>query len=142
MRIAACFEADLDIIEPCGFPADDRSWRRAALDYADGHPPRRHASFAHFASSLERPGGRLVLLSTKCATPIWDFRFSPSDTLLTGRESAGVPDDVRAEADAVVRIPIAPSARSLNVAAAAAIAMAEARRQLRDSLAEKSHVRL
>jgi len=142
MRIAACFEAALDIIEPCGFPADDRSWRRAALDYADGRPPRRHASFDAFLASEERGRGRLVLLSTRAEESIWDFRFSADDTLLTGRESAGAPDAVRRAADAIIRIPIAPAARSLNVAAAAAIALAEARRQLRNASAEISHVRL
>lgn len=129
IRTAACFGAKLDIIEPCGFPAGDRTLKRAAMDYAALAPPSRHASWRDFADSAERRSGRLILLSTKAAASLWDFAFCETDLLMIGQESAGVPSGVRAACEAVLRIPIAEGARSLNAAAAAAIALAEARRQ-------------
>lgn len=130
IRAAACFGAGLDIIEPCGFPADDRSLKRAAMDYRALAVPTLHASWAKFLKSRERAAGRLILLSTSAGASIWDFRFQPGDILLIGQESAGVPAEVRAASDFAVRIPLAPAARSLNAAAAGAIALAEMRRQL------------
>lgn len=130
IRAAACFSAGVEIIEPCGFPADAAALRRTAMDYRALAPPRLHASWGEFLSSRARAAGRLLLLSTKGAVAIWDFPFAESDLLLIGRESAGVPDDVRAACDASLVIPIAPAARSLNAATAAAIALAEARRQM------------
>lgn len=125
MRLAACFDASLDVVEPCGFALTDRAIKRAAMDYAPS--VTRHASWNAFLASRERGEGRLVVFSTKAETAHWDFAFEPSDLLLFGRESAGVPDDVRAAADAAVRIPI--RARSLNVAVAAGIGLAEAVRR-------------
>jgi len=129
IRTAACFGAGVDIIEPCGFPADDRTLKRAAMDYAALAPPRRHASWAAFTGSAERGSGRLVLLTTKADAAIYDCALKASDLFIIGQESAGVPDAVRAASDLAVRIPVAPGARSLNAATAAAIALAEARRQ-------------
>lgn len=129
IRIAACFDAPLDIIEPCGFPLNDKAIRRAALDYGGLAAIERHSSWRAFLASPARGGGRLVVFSTSGDTSLWDFAFAPTDTLLFGRESAGVTEEVRAEADALVRIPLAAGARSLNVAVAAAVGLAEARRQ-------------
>ncbi|MFN0025387.1 MAG: tRNA (cytidine(34)-2'-O)-methyltransferase [Parvularculaceae bacterium] len=129
IRAAACFGAGVDIIEPCGFPPDARALRRAALDYGALAPPRLHASWAAFCQRPERLSGRLILLSTKAAVPLWDCQFHQPDIVMIGQESAGVPDAVRDACDLAVRIPIADGARSLNAAAAAAIALAEARRQ-------------
>lgn len=130
VRIAVCFATPLDVIEPCGFPLTDKGVRRAAMDYATLAALSRHDSWANFLNSPARAEGRLVLFSTGGAASLWDFRFAPSDLLLFGQESAGVPESVRAAADAVVRIPIASPARSLNVAVSAGIALAEARRQV------------
>jgi tRNA (cytidine/uridine-2'-O-)-methyltransferase len=130
IRAAACFGAGLDIIEPCGFPADAKGLRRAAMDYGALAAPVLHASWPAFHVSPERKTGRLILLSTKATQSLWEFRFEFSDLLMIGQESAGVPDDVRAACDAGLVIPIAPGARSLNAAASGAIALAEARRQL------------
>ena len=130
IRAAACFGAGIDIVEPCGFPADAKGLRRAALDYGALAPPVLHPGWTAFAASPARRAGRLVLLTTKAETPIWDFAFRPGDLVMAGQESAGVPDDVRAACDASVKIPITPEARSLNLATAAAIALAEATRQI------------
>lgn len=129
IRAAACFGAGLDIVEPCGFPLDSREVRRVAMDYGALAPPAAHRSWAAF---LETKGpGRLVLMTTKAETALWDFEFRPGDIILMGRESAGAPDEVHEAADARLSIPLAPGARSLNIATAAAVALAEARRQLR-----------
>ena len=105
------------------------------MDYLDALSLRRHASFARFEQWRAAAGRRLALLTTKGETALWDFAFRPGDVVLVGRESAGVPDSVHAAADARIRIPIAPPLRSLNVAVAAALALGEARRQLRWALA-------
>lgn len=129
IRAAACFGAGVDIVEPCGFPPDDRALKRAAMDYGALAAPVRHATWAAFQASPQRRSGRLVLLTTKADTAIWDGALAESDLFVIGQESAGVPADVRAACDVTARIPIAAGARSLNAATAAAIALAEARRQ-------------
>jgi tRNA (cytidine/uridine-2'-O-)-methyltransferase len=128
IRLAACFDVPVDLIEPCGFLFDDRRLRRALLDYAALATIRRHESWAAFAANRE-PASRLVLVTTAGNVPLYDFRFADGDTLLLGRESAGVPDSVHQAAAARVRIPLRPGARSLNVAVAGAIALSEALRQ-------------
>jgi tRNA (cytidine/uridine-2'-O-)-methyltransferase len=127
IRLAACTATPLDIIEPCGFPVDDRRIRRAAMDYVDRAEIRRHASWDAFRR--DRPAGRLVLLTTAGATRLPDARFWADDILLLGRESAGVPAEVHAAADLRVRVPLQNGMRSLNVALAAAMVLSEALRQ-------------
>ncbi|PQA86790.1 tRNA (cytidine(34)-2'-O)-methyltransferase [Hyphococcus luteus] len=128
IRAAACFGAEMDVVEPCGFPLDSRALRRAAMDYGAMAPPRPHAGWAAFLETVGE--ARLVLLTTKAEQTIWDFQFQPADIVLMGRESAGAPEEVHEKADARLRIPLAAGARSLNVAVAAAVTLAEARRQL------------
>jgi tRNA (cytidine/uridine-2'-O-)-methyltransferase len=127
IRLAACLGVPLDVIEPCGFPVDDKRIRRAAMDYYDLASIVRHASWAAF--HRDRPPGRLVLLTTKGATNLQEARFRPDDILLLGRESAGVPDEVHEAADLRLRVPLQSGARSLNVALAAAMVLSEALRQ-------------
>lgn len=131
MRVAACFGSGLDVIEPCAFPLTDKGIRKAAMDYQAAISPARHGSWSHYKNSGEATGGRLVLFTTAGATDLWDFDFRADDRLLFGRESAGVPDEIHAAADARVRIPIRPDTRSLNVVVSAGIALAEAERQFR-----------
>jgi tRNA (cytidine/uridine-2'-O-)-methyltransferase len=128
-RLAACFATPLHIIEPCGFLLTDRALKRAALDYGGLARVIRHDSWGAFLAGPDRIAGRLVLLTTRGATRLDAFAFTPSDLLLLGRESAGVPETVHSAADARVVIPLAAGARSLNVAMAGAIALAEAHRQ-------------
>ncbi|WP_119300516.1 tRNA (cytidine(34)-2'-O)-methyltransferase [Dongia deserti] len=130
LRLAACFGLPVDLIEPCGFVFDDRRLRRAGMDYLEHVELHRHRSWdAYQAARTGRPG-RLVLLTTKAPMPHVACRFEAADSLLFGRESAGVPDDVHAAADLRIRIPMRPGLRSLNVAMAAAIVTGEAMRQL------------
>jgi tRNA (cytidine/uridine-2'-O-)-methyltransferase len=129
LRMAACFGVAVDIIEPAGFPVSDRHFRRAGMDYLGLCDITRHVSWATFDDARRAAGRRLVLLTTKGATTHTSFAFGPADTLMVGRESAGVPDAVHAAADARIVIPIRPELRSLNVAVSAAMALGEALRQ-------------
>jgi tRNA (cytidine/uridine-2'-O-)-methyltransferase len=126
LRLGACLGVPIDVIEPCGFPLSDRAVRRAAMDYGEKAEVVRHPSWTDFR---RRPGGRLLLFTTAGAQVFHDFEYRPDDILLFGRESAGVPDEVHAAADARLIIPLAAGARSLNVAVAAAMALGEALRQ-------------
>ena len=126
MRTCACLNAGLDLIEPMGFRWDDRRVARAGMDYVDHVAVTRHADWSAFEAAAT---GRLVLLTTRGATPLHAFAFRPDDVLLFGRESAGVPEAVHARADARVVIPMAPPLRSLNLSVSAAIVLAEALRQ-------------
>jgi tRNA (cytidine/uridine-2'-O-)-methyltransferase len=129
LRLAACLGVGVDVIAPTGFDMSDRALRRAGLDYLAHVEIVRHASFADFETARQRSGSRLVLLTTRAELAYTNFGFRASDTLLVGRESAGVPEAVHQAADARVRIPIRPGLRSLNVAVAAAMALGEALRQ-------------
>ena len=132
MRLAACFGVALDLIEPCGFILDDRRMARSAMDYRDHLDLVRHISWTRYLADRGRlagGGGRLILLTTRATTRHVDFAFAASDTLLLGRESAGVPDEVHDQVDATVAIRLHPDVRSLNVAQAGAIVLAEALRQ-------------
>ncbi|MDB5652382.1 MAG: hypothetical protein JWL62_3902, partial [Hyphomicrobiales bacterium] len=128
----ACLGVSAAIIEPAGFPVSDRYFRRSGMDYLDQVDIARHVSFAAFENWRHEAGRRLVLLTTVASVPYTAFAFQPGDVLMVGRESAGVPDHVHAAADARIVIPIRPDLRSLNVAVAAAMALGEALRQLRE----------
>ncbi len=129
MRMAACLDVGVDIIEPCGFTLSDKRFRRAGMDYLDQLDLTVHDSYEAFCR--DRPTGRLVLLTTKGETLHHEATYHPTDILMLGRESAGVPDPVRAAADLSVRIPLGdnPTLRSLNVAVAASMVLAEGLRQ-------------
>jgi tRNA (cytidine/uridine-2'-O-)-methyltransferase len=128
IRLCACLDIGLDIVEPCAFPLDDRSLRRAALDYGSLARVTRHQSWSCFLEGLPPPR-RLVLLTTRGETLFPHFEFGPDDIILMGAESAGAPESVHAAAVARLRIPIAADARSLNVITAATLALGEALRQ-------------
>lgn len=126
LRLAACFSVGVDIIEPCGFVFSDARMKRAGMDYISHVEMVRHADWDAFCAAAS---GRLILLSSKASTRLTDFAFGSGDTLLMGRESAGVPDQVRDRCEAQVRIPLNPAVRSLNISVATGIALAEALRQ-------------
>ena len=126
MRLCACLGVAMDIIEPCGFLLTDRNFRRAGMDYRAEADVSRHQSWEAFRTKTP---GRLLLLTTQAAQPYPGFGFLPSDTLILGRESAGVPPAVHDAADARLLIPMRPGMRSLNMAQAAAMVLGEALRQ-------------
>ena len=127
LRLGACLKVPVDIIEPCGFVLDDRRLKRVAMDYGGKADIRRHRSWEQFLATMGDESRRLVLLTTHAEVAHTDLTYTVGDVLLLGRESAGVPDDVRDCCHAAVRIPIA--GRSLNVAIAAAMVLGEALRQ-------------
>ena len=129
LRLCACLDVAAHIIEPAGFPVSDRHFRRSGMDYLDQVNWTRHDSWTTFEGWRRQAGHRLLLLTTKGATPYLDFRYQASDILLFGRESAGVPQAVAEAADARLVIPIRRGLRSLNVAISAAMALGEALRQ-------------
>ncbi|MBC7577463.1 MAG: tRNA (cytidine(34)-2'-O)-methyltransferase [Tardiphaga sp.] len=131
LRLCACLDVEAHIIEPAGFPVSDRHFRRAGMDYLDQVRIVRHDSWSHFEQWRSDSGHRLVLFSTKGASPYLDYAFTANDILMFGRESAGVPDEVAAAADARVVIPIRKDLRSLNLAMSVAMALGEALRQTR-----------
>ena len=132
MRTCACLGVPLHVIEPAGFVFDDKKLRRAGMDYADQAVMVRHSSWTAFqtARTGSNTTSRLVLLTTKGGSDLTSFDFSAGDTLLLGRESAGVPEDVHSAADARICLPMRPGVRSMNVAVAGAIAVFEALRRL------------
>ena len=129
LRLSACLATPLDVVEPCAFPLSDKSMRRAALDYAKNVSFRLHSSWTEFLADPARTEGRLILFTTRAGEPYHHFAFQPGDTLLMGRERAGVPDEVHEAAQARLYIPLAPGMRSLNVVTAASIGLGEALRQ-------------
>ena len=129
LRLCACLGIDAHIVEPAGFPVTDRAFRRAGMDYLDLVSIVRHASFAAFEGWRRAEGVRLVLMTTAAERSYLDHAFSPTDVVLFGRESAGVPEAVHRAADVRLRIPIRDGLRSLNVAMAAAMVAGEALRQ-------------
>src|SRR5262249_47723543 len=129
LRLAACVGVGVDIIGPAAFDMTDRALRRAALDYLSQDQIARHPTFRAFEASRPARGSRLVLLTTHAEMAYTAFAFERDDTLLLGRESAGVPPEVHRAADARLRILMQPALRSLNVAVAAAMVLGEALRQ-------------
>ena len=133
LRLGACLNVELDIIEPCGFLFNEKAMRRAGMDYLEFVKYRRHNSWADFLAYREthkEEYGRLVLMTTKGAQAYTDFKFLPNDIILMGRESAGVPDNVHQTVDARLLIPMNPEARSINMAISAAMALSEGLRQV------------
>jgi len=131
LRFSACMGVKLHIIEPCGFPLDEKKMKRAAMDYAEKAQIIRHADWQEFLSEIGRQesGVRIILATTKAATPYTGVTYRKDDILLLGRESAGVPDFVHASADERVLIPMQPGYRSLNIAVSAAMIAGEMLRQ-------------
>lgn len=132
LRLGACLDLPIDIIEPCGFMFNEKAMRRAGMDYLDMVSYRRHDSWEDFLKyRAEHPDeyGRIVLLTTRASEPYTDFEFCKNDIILMGRESAGVPPSVHNIADARLLIPMNKNARSINVALSAVMVVGEALRQ-------------
>ena len=129
LRLCACLGIAAHIVEPAGFPVTDRAFRRAGMDYLDQVAITRHGSFALFEDWRRAQGLKLVVLTTAAERSYLDHAYGEDQVLLFGRESAGVPEAVRAAADTRLRIPMAEGLRSLNVAMAVAMVAGEALRQ-------------
>jgi len=127
LRLAACLDVKVHIIEPCGFAFGEKSFRRAGMDYIDQTMITRHKSWDIFTENISP--ARLILLTTKADHSYTDISYQPDDILLLGQESAGVPENVHHHVDQRVIIPMTPKMRSLNVAVSAAMVLGEALRQ-------------
>lgn len=129
LRLGACLGVQVHIIHPTGFPFSARALRRGALDYLAHAEFTEHDSYAHFDAWRRDSGRRLVLLTTKSRQSAYAASYLPDDVLMVGRESAGVPENVAADAGLAVRIPMRHQMRSLNVAVAASLVLGECLRQ-------------
>ena len=127
VRLCACFGTRLDIIEPCGFFLNDKRFKRVAMDYRNKCKIKLFKDFTEFKK--DKKNERIILLTTKGKRKYFDFKFNRNDTILFGRESAGVPQSVHKNVDYKLNIPIQKKARSLNIVSSVAITLAEALRQ-------------
>lgn len=130
LRLGACLGVGVALVGQAGFVLSEAKLQRAGLDYIRLADIARHGDIAALKASIPRPG-RLILLTTHGDTDFRAVTYNEHDVLLLGRESAGVPDAVHDAAELRVTIPLAPAARSLNVATAAAMVLTEALRQTR-----------
>jgi len=127
IRLCSCFNTTLEIIEPCGFHINDKRLKRVAMDYLNIKKIIIHKSHDNFLS--KKKNSRIILMTTKAKKKYYEFEFKSNDTLLFGRESAGVPKSVHDNSFKSLRIPLKNKARSLNVGMAAAITLVEALKQ-------------
>ena len=127
VRLCACFGARLDIIEPCGFFLSDKRFKRVVMDYINKCKIKSFKDFTEFKK--DKKNERIILMTTKAKKKYFDFKFNKNDTILFGRESAGVPQLVHKSVDYKLIIPIQKEARSLNIVSSVAITLAEALKQ-------------
>ena len=127
IRLCSCFDTTLEIIEPCGFYLDDKRIKKVAMDYLDKSKIITYKSYENFL--LKKKNSRVILMTTKAKKNYYDFRFKLQDTLLFGRESAGVPKTVHQNSFERLKIPLKTNKRSLNISIAAAITLSEALKQ-------------
>ena len=128
IRTCSCLGADLEIIEPCGFLFSDKRFKRVVMDYMDEKMIKFYQSSEEFFKS--KKDQRVILLTTKSASSYAKFKFESSDTLLFGRESAGVPENVHNLIKYRLNIPMMNNKRSLNIATSVAIILSENLRQI------------
>ena len=128
IRTCACLGADLEIIEPCGFLFNDKRFKRVVMDYMDEKMIKFHKSYKDFFKSQKDQ--RIILLTTKSENSYAAFKFKNNDTLLFGRESAGVPEHVHNSIKNRLKIPMVSNKRSLNIATSVAIVLSENLRQI------------
>lgn len=129
LRLGACLEVPLDLVEPCGFVLNDRRMKRAGMDYLARAAMTRHENWAAFYEDADRRKQRLVLIDPRSSTSYCSFSFTPCDTLVLGKESTGFSETVYQDVPLRVSIPMRAEARSLNVAIAGALVLGEALRQ-------------
>lgn len=132
LRLGACLDLPIDIIEPCGFIFNEKAMKRAGMDYLHLASYKKHTSwqdFLDYRDAHKDEYGRLILMTTKSTTCYTDFEFKPNDIILMGRESKGVPEAVHQIADARLTIPMNQNTRSINVAVSAVMVIGEALRQ-------------
>ena len=128
IRTCSCLGGMLEIIEPCGFLLSDKRFKRVVMDYMNEKEIRFYKSSDHFFRSKENQ--RIILMTTKASVSYTNFKFDINDTILFGRESAGVPKKIHDNVKLKLKIPMIKNKRSLNVATSVAIVLAESLRQI------------
>tara|TARA_B100001245_G_scaffold79500_1_gene56761 strand:- start:37 stop:510 length:474 start_codon:yes stop_codon:yes gene_type:complete len=127
IRTCACLGADLEIIQPCGFLMNDKRFKRVAMDYVDEKMIKFYSCAEEFFKAKSKQ--RVILMTTKASKSYSSFKFKINDTLLFGRESAGVPQKIHRIIENKLKIPMMKKKRSLNIASSVAIVLAESMRQ-------------
>ncbi len=127
IRTCACLGAKLEIIEPCGFLLSDKRFKRVVMDYMDENEIKFYKSSDHFFQFKKNQ--RIILMTTKAKLNYTKFKFEKNDTILFGRESAGVPENIHKIVKNKLKIPMKKNMRSLNIASSVAIILAESLRQ-------------
>ncbi len=128
IRTCACLGTKLEIIEPCGFLLNDKRFKRVVMDYMDEKNIKFYKSSDEFFESKENQ--RIILMTTKASISYTKFKFDTNDTILFGRESAGVPESVHKLIKDKLKIPMKNNKRSLNIASSVAIILAESLKQI------------
>ena len=129
IRTCACLGAELEIIEPCGFLFTDKRFKRVVMDYMDNKKIKFYQSSKDFFKT--KSDQRVILITTKAKKTYTDYKFKTNDTLLFGKESAGVPDKVHKILKQKIKIPMIGKKRSLNLSTSVAIILSESLRQLK-----------
>ena len=127
IRLGACLNLSVHLIEPCGFNLNDRRFKRVVMDYVGLSKIVRHNDFETFIKKYRK--SRIVLMTTKAKKLYHKFKFKKDDMLLFGRESSGVPEEIHRMLKNKIKIPMNKKTRSLNVAMSVAIVASEALRQ-------------
>ena len=127
IRTCACLGAKLEIIEPCGFLFSDKRFKRVVMDYMDEKEITYYQSSEDFFKSKKNQ--RIVLMTTKASVSYTEFKFNKNDTILFGRESAGVPENIHKQVKDRLKIPMKNNMRSLNISSSVAIILAESLKQ-------------
>ena len=128
-RLGACLGVSVDIIEPTGFVFDDKKFKRSSMDYMNYLDYKRHDDWDHFYKWIQKKKFRLILMTTKSNKSLYNFEFRPSDILLFGRESAGVPENIHKIVDHRLTIPMKDGVRSINLSSSVALVLGEGLRQ-------------
>ena len=129
IRTCSCLDVMVEIIEPCGFMLNDKRFKRVVMDYLDERMIKFYKNYDIFFKTKKKEKERIVLMTTKASTSYSNFKFNVTDTLLFGRESAGVPEKIHKLVDKRLKIPLSFKKRSLNLASSVAITLAESLRQ-------------
>ena len=129
IRTCSCFDVMIEIIEPCGFMLNDKRFKRVVMDYLDEKMIRFYNNYDVFFKIKKKQKERVILMTTKASTSYSNFKFKNSDTILFGRESAGVPKKIHKLANNRLKIPLSFKKRSLNLASSVAITLSESLRQ-------------
>ena len=129
IRTCSCLGAMIEIIEPCGFMFNDKRFKRVVMDYLDEKMIKFYSNDKEFFEFKKKENERIILMTTKASVSYSSFNFKINDTILFGRESSGVPEEIHKLVDNRIKIPLMSGKRSLNIASSVAIVLAESMRQ-------------